>query len=200
MPTQKRTTTSTFDDAQDAARKIFHEAANAWPAVRRFDATKSKHFHVIERLDPASFADLLAWLFLLDQKVCPDRWIAFGPNASDQLLSYCYPRLSQSSDDSLARLMDGFRAREFSGHSSSDIVALLQAFIKRSDDHPLSDRVLADVEAFIGPNGPWPIYSRVAKIRQRESQNRREMKRLYRELLKAHEPDGHRPKQAPRKP
>ena len=67
MPTAKRTTTSTLTDAQDAARKIFHEAANAWPAVRRFYATKRKHFAVIERLDPTCFADFLAWLFLLDQ-------------------------------------------------------------------------------------------------------------------------------------
>lgn len=199
MPTGKRATTSTLADAQDASRKIFHEAANAWPAVRRFYATKSKHFAVIERLDPTCFADFLAWLFLLDPKACPDRWIAFGSNASDQLCSYCYPRLSRSSDDSLARLMDAFRTREFRGHSSSNMVALLQSLIERNGGRQLSKRVLRDVEAFIDPAGPWPIYSRVVKVRQRESKNRREMKRLYRELVKPSDPNGPRPSRPSRK-
>lgn len=196
MPTGKNIANRTLADAQDAARKIFREAANAWPAARRFHAGKSRHFAVIERLDPRYYADLAAWLFLLDPKACPDRWTAFGPNAWHQLLSYSYRRLSHSSDESLARLMDAFRTRDFRGPSSSDLIAILRSLIERNGDHPLSGHVMADVEALIDPNSPWPIYSRVARIRRREGQRRREMKRLYRELLKA--VDQKRPRKRPR--
>jgi hypothetical protein len=190
MPKPKPAKTSTLADAQDAARKIFHEAANPSPAVRRFYATKSKHFAVIQRLDPTCFADFLTWLFLLDGKACPDRWIAFGSNASDQLHAYCYPRLSESTDDSLARLMDAFRTREFRGHSSSDLLALLRSLIKRNSRHALSKHVLEDVVAFIDLHGP--PYSRGAGVRQREVKNHREMKSLSRELVNASHPNGPR--------
>ena len=182
MPTKKRYTPSTLSDAEDAAREIFHEAANSWPAVRRFHARKSKHFAIIERLEPSSFADLAAWLFLLENKGNLDHCIAFGADARRQLLLYSYGRLSESSDEALVRLMDALRSKDFRLYDSAEQCAIVRSLVARASHTPLSPRLMSDVEALVGVDEPFAVYSRVARVIERETRLHAELKSRLKEL------------------
>jgi hypothetical protein len=182
MPTKKRFTHSTLSDAQDAAREIFHEASNSWPAVRRFHAGKSKHFAVIERVEPSSFADLAAWLFLLEKKGNLDHCIGFGADARRQLLLYSYGRLSESSDRALVRLMDALRSKDFLLYDSAERCAILKSLVARASHTPLSPRLMSDVEALVGVDEPFAVYSRVARVIERETRLHDELKSHLKEL------------------
>ena len=181
MPPKTRLTPSTLSDAQDAARKIFHEAASAWPAVRRFHARKSKHFAVIERLEPSGFADLAAWLFLLENKGSLDHCIGFGADARRQLLLFSYGRLSESSDEGLVRLMDALRSKDFLLYDGAERCAILKSLVARATHAPLSPRLMSDVEALVVVDEPT-VYSRVARVVERETRLHDELKSHLKEL------------------
>jgi len=182
MPTKKRVTPSTLSDAQDAARKIFREAANPGRTVRSFHARKSKRFAVIEHLEPSSFADLAAWLFLLENKGNLDHCIAFGANARRQLLLYSYGRLSESSDEALIRLMDALRSKDFLLYDSAERCAILRSLVARASHGPLSPRLMSEVEALEEADERFVVYSRVAKVIERETRLHDELKSHLTEL------------------